>query len=264
MKQKIGLNKVAIMVGCILACLSGSTYAGAISINSTSFTNTIGFDSLGTGTVTWNDGTTINGVYAKAYTATFGDGTGVPTNASASTGSDTIGGMYNLGLSGGTDRALGWKNTSATSGGTIGIQFQNNSGATNLTVSYNFLLEQWSSSATAAQNIVLQYKITATGGNILTASSWIALGTNLSPNITNTGEINGNLTENQMTISGTTNLVIGAGQYLTFRTYDVDHSGGDHMFAIESATVSVVPEPTTLGLFFTSCLGILVLRRMRL
>ena len=86
MKQKIGLYKVAIMVGCILACLSGSTYAGAISINSTSFTNTIGFDSLGTGTVTWNDGTTINGVYAKAYTATFGDGTGVPVSGGMKVG----------------------------------------------------------------------------------------------------------------------------------------------------------------------------------
>jgi hypothetical protein len=259
MRKRTGLF-IAAAIGAGIACLSGSAYAGAISISSTSFTNVTGFDSLGTGNVAWNDGTTINGVFMKCASNNYGSA-GVPATVNAQNGGGSTPGAYNMGITGDNDRALGWKNGSTTMAGSVGIQFQNNSGATNLTVGYNFVLEQWSANNTSAQAIVLQYKVTSTGGNILTDSSWIALGTNYTPVLTTAGAINGNA--NQFSISGTFDVGVLAGKYLTFRVYDADHSGTDDMIGLESATITVIPEPATLGMLGLGALITIPLRRMR-
>ncbi len=252
-----------ICAGIVGVALTGAfAFGDAISItNATSFTYTQDFSALGTGNVTWDDGNTIQGIYLNSLGATA-----IPTSVTASTGGNSTAGAFNMGLSGDANRALGWITSSGSGTAYTGIQFRDQTGSDAAkTISYSFVLEQWGKRNTSAQSFTLQYKVHSTGGNAnnLTSSSWTDLGTGVTPVIGDGNspfELNGNL--NQFTIAGTTNISINNGQFLTFRLVDIDHSGGDAMVGIDSISLTVIPEPATLGLFMVSGISAMMLRRL--
>lgn len=259
MKTMNKIKKQAI-IAVAGVCASGLAFANAIVMNSTSFSHVETFDSLGTSDVAWDDGNTIEGVYLDSAAA------GIPATVPDSIGDNSTPGVYNMGLAGDSDRALGYLTGSTTGTGYTGVQFKNLTGVDGLEISYSFVLEQWGARNTSAQDFILQYKVHSSGGNenILNSTSWNTLGTAYTPVVNGSSpyELNGN--ENQFAISGTKTIAINNGQYLSFRLYDRNHSGGDAMVGIDSISVSVIPEPATLGLMGFGVIGALIARRLKI
>ncbi|MFA5687616.1 MAG: hypothetical protein WC959_00455 [Kiritimatiellales bacterium] len=253
----------SVIVG--IACIGTFTFGDAINIDSTSFKYTQDFSSLGTEDAVWVDGETIQGVYLRC-TATNLYPTTIPTTALRSQGAHGSAGAYNMGLDGSSDRALGWYTKSGTGTGYTGIQFRNQvSGTTNLTIAYTFVLEQWSLRNTSAQEFTLQYKVTNYGAgptNNISSSGWTTLGSAVTPVVGDGTEpdvrLDGNL--NQFIISGTETINVRTGQLLTFRLVDNDQSGDDAMVGIDSITIEIVPEASSLSLFLISSAGFFIAR----
>jgi hypothetical protein len=217
---------------------------------------------LGTGNVTWDDGNTIEGIYLNSA----GTSGGVPAEVLATTGGTTIARAYNMGLSDDADRALGWLTSASIGDAYTAIQFLDQTGINAVkTITYSFVLEQWSARTEAAETLTLAYKIDDTGGNNLLSSDWITLGTAQTPYVLQPGdpatELNGN--DYQFTIAGTTDIFMDDGQFLTFRLLDPNASGRRAMVGIDSITLDVVPEPSTVALLMVSFIGAIMLRRWK-
>ena len=193
------------------------------------------------------------------------DGAGL--TLSVSTGGSTAGGMYNVGTAGDTDRALGSLASSATAP-RFGAQLQNITGALITDLTLSGVMEQWRTggSATTDEVITFEYSLNAADLNDA-AATWVPVpGLDLNERLTSStsgGAVNGNLPENQLNLTAAIGgLNWSDGEVLTIRWSDSDHTGSDGMYAIDSFSVSTVPEPSTWTLLALGALG-LVRRRFR-
>lgn len=190
---------------------------------------------------------------------------GAELTPGVTTGSATGGGVYNVGAGGDTDRALG----SLASGSTVpafGLQLVNTSGSIIDALLLGGTMEQWrsGSSATAAESVLFEYSFNASSLADANAiwSPWASL--NLEEKrITSTSAaaVDGNLPENQWSISGELSGLNWSGQdTLTLRWSDMDHPGSDGLYALDNfsihSSVTAVPEPAGAG---TLALGLGVL-----
>lgn len=222
----------------------------SIQIDSTSFSEVTTFDSFGTGDVSWNDGNTVQGVYitnsgSTAYLNPLPDNIG-------SGGTSTF---YNLGLSGDSDRALGMLPGNATGHFYIGFQYRNLTGEDSLNLNYDMILEQWGVRNSVQQEITLAYKISSGGDvNNLISPGWTTLGTALTPLADGTLPYERNGNTNQFAISGSMNIAINNGQYVTFRVAKLNNSGGDAMVAVDSFTLESFfkPDPASVSIAASS------------
>ena len=251
MKVKV-ISAVVAATSLVVVPLAG---AGPISVNTLPLSYSQSFDGLGSGNVAWSDGNTLEGWYLLASASGYANDTvtpdGIPDQVNASIGNNTSPTAYHFGGSGSSERALGWITGSTTSTAFTGVQFRNLTGSDrDVIVNVSMTIEQWKSADTNNQDIELQWKASATGGNILTSSTWTSLDTGTGPNLTNTNAIDGNLSGNQFDLSGIFTFNWISGQHLTFRLIDPNHSGGDHAFGVDdfNITISVVPEPASMAL----------------
>jgi hypothetical protein len=263
----------------VLVCVVGISVAeiarAQVSYDGTGLSYSQNFDSLGTGTVTWTDNSTLTGWYLNSTVL------GVPTSVLTSTGNNSGGSAFNVGVAGVnpvTDRALGWLNASTIGTAYIGLQLQNNSGQNYIgDVSLTLTYEQWSARNTTSDPLEIDYKANLVStGNQLTSAGWTVLGSVASPNLSNTGGgsthfIDGNASGNNTTVTETVTFTSGspwvAGSFLWFRTKDSDISGNDDLNAVDDVGISiapeVVPEPSSWALLAMGVMGGGIVRRWR-
>ncbi|MEN9684472.1 MAG: hypothetical protein RLZZ28_258, partial [Bacteroidota bacterium] len=162
------------------------------------------------------------------------------SNANASfltgTGSSTGNGIYDVGLSASADRALG---TLASGSGiaAFGMLMTNQTGILLNKITISFTAEQWRKGGSGNKNTwTFRY---ATGllnhldqQNLLTEP-----GLNFSSiqYTTGAGSLNGNLTENQQTITvSIRNIIWKPGEQILLRWDDADEAGSDDLVAIDN------------------------------
>lgn len=240
-------------VGIFAVSASATLHATAISFaNSINYSEN--FSSLNTtGNITWNDGATVQGWYLRAATAGYdGDtapGDGIPNTVFGRNISDlgSTGAAYHIGPDA-TTRALSWVRSTATGLVYIGTQFQNTGSSGTFSLNPTFNMEQWRAVDGSSSTLTLQYRVTSTGGNILTTSGWTTVGSTASlPNTSVTGNVDGTLSANQFTLGGSvTNVAINANQFLNFRIVGNIPNGAG--FGVGSANIVVIPEPATASL----------------
>ncbi|WP_324674683.1 T9SS type A sorting domain-containing protein [Hymenobacter sp. GOD-10R] len=173
------------------------------------------FDSLGTGTATFNNNSTFRGIYATATLTAYPGATFPPSALSPSDGSTGTGAWYHFGYTGDTDRAFGGiaAGTGATGVGTgyIGVRLKNGtSGATAATIKsleIMYAMEQWYNSGinTAAQ-VKVDYQISTTPIVSLTSGTWTpisALGVDAPSTTTPIAPRDGNSTTNRRVLRST-------------------------------------------------------------
>ena len=248
--QRLLRNAAAVSLFAAPAITPTFLNAQAISV-STSGTYTQNFDTLAnTGTTNaWTDNSTITGWYAQR------SGTG--TTYSADTGSGTAGTLYSYGASGSTDRALGTIGSSNAAAGSFayGVVLQN-SASSNLTFSsVAYDLEQWRLGATTGKTpndtVTFWYKISSTATTALTPTSstgWTAVTALDAVAPVNTGTVGalvGNTNKTAVSSTSALNgITVSAGQYITFRWADPDHTGTDQGIAIDNFSLSYLITPS--------------------
>jgi len=242
--QRLLRNAAAISL--FAAPIFAPTFLNAQAINlSSSSPYTQNFDTLAnTGTAnTWTDGSTITGWYAQR------SGTG--TTYAADTGSTSSGGLYSFGATSSTDRALGSIGSGGATAGNFayGVVFKNNTTNNISFTSIAYDLEQWRLGQNAAKSpndtITFWYKISSSATTALTPgidTNWTAITAldAVAPvNGGTAGALAGNT--NKTSVSSTSALsgvTVSAGNYITFRWSDPDHSGSDHGTAIDNFSLS--------------------------
>ena len=167
---------------------------------------------------------------------------GSNTNAAfaVGTGSSTGNGIYSLGSSGSTERALG-SLSSSTGIYSMGLILTNNTGSVLNTLTISFTAEQWRKGGSTNKNIwSFRYK---TG--IITHMDQPDLldepNLNFSSvvNTSSATSLNGNLSDNQQTVSYTMhNITWKAGEQLLLRWDDADEAGSDDVVGIENFSFS--------------------------
>lgn len=193
------------------------------------------FDGLvntGTG-ITWTNNSTIPNWYS---TQTVYD---------ASTGSSSTGKLYSFGSVSATDRALGSICSGTTGTIAYGAQFQNASGGALGTFNITYKMEQWRNGGnTASQPLAFYYKVSSTALTAVTTGStgWTAVTilNGISPiNTATAAALDGNLTTNQVTVTGAIpSLVLANGEYLMIKWEDINDTGADHGLSIDDLTVT--------------------------
>ncbi|PKN72667.1 MAG: hypothetical protein CVU50_05880 [Candidatus Cloacimonetes bacterium HGW-Cloacimonetes-3] len=240
---------------------------GQYSIAATSTTYTQNFDTLantGTG-ITWSDGTTLSGWYAKT------DATASIVTYGTNTGTTTTAGLYAFGTASATDRAFGYaaSNTyfgaAGTGKGYMGWRLKNNTPGTITTLTVTWTGEEWRKENNAtAQTLSLTYQ-TGTTVTDMTAGTWTTASSVFTSPIfgaTTATALDGNLAANRVvgivaTISG---LSLASGDEIMIRWEDLNDSGNDHQLAIDDVSVSATggaPSPVinvtgTLNAFSTT------------
>lgn len=189
-------------------------------------------------------------------------------------GSDaTAGRSFNYGTTGSSDRAIGNKPTTSASGDRIiQLTLNNNTGAPISTMTIGYTGEQWNlgqgtadmSDGSYPEKLRLYYSLSPSSGWVSVGLDWTAPIQALSGNPQ--GARDGNAAANRTVLS--TNFSpaspIAPGTDFYLRWLDWNEQGtNDHGLAIDDVSVSVVPEPASLGLLTLGALAMLNRRRRR-
>lgn len=237
------MRKTMFILVLVLASMGLLWGQYSIAANSTNYTQD--FDTLantGSG-ITWTNGTTLSGWYAKtdatASIVTYG------TNA----GTTTAGALYSFGTASATDRAFGFASSNSYTGasgtgkGYIGWRLKNNTGSTITSLSVTWTGEQWRKENNASAHTLNLFYQTGTTVTDLTAGTWTtATSTFTTPIIgaTTAAALDGNLAANRVagivaTISG---LSLASGDEIMLRWEDLNDVGNDHLMAIDDVTIN--------------------------
>lgn len=171
--------------------------------------------------------------------------TGSKLNFSPGTGSGTGNAIYSLGSSGSTDRTLGSLSTS-TGIYSFGVLLTNQTGQFLNSISIRFTAEQWRKGGSGNRNTWTFYYKT---GNCSTIDEsdllFDSIGNFNSPvATTGAGALNGNLPENQQTVSfQLENLLWKPGEQLLLRWNDADETGNDDAMGIDNFQLSAILSP---------------------
>ncbi len=254
------------------ALMAASSHAVVVLTGPTIYTQD--FDTLpSTGTSVWSDNTTIPGVYAQR--------TGIGTNIDASNGFSGTGSLYSFGDAGSggppsTERALGSIGSGGASAGSFawGFVFQNNTSDPLTLAGLRYKGEQWRDGgpagnppqASVAQSLTFSYQVANAAITNLTPASdtgWTLLSALdfTSPSFGGVaGPLPGNTTGGF--IANAPGIVVPAGQFITVRWRDINHTGNDHALAIDDVTIAFIPEPSSALLGALGMLGLLHRRRL--
>ncbi|RZJ87053.1 MAG: hypothetical protein EOO60_12645, partial [Hymenobacter sp.] len=205
------------------------------------------FNGLPASNGTFNDNSTIPGVYAQRSAG--------GNTITANMGNSTAGDLYSFGTGTATERALGSVGSSGTGGFAYGIQFVNNTTSPIKSITLTYTGEQWRNGGDgAAQVIDFSYQVSASVITVLaprstaltsptttapTPSGYTAVpALNFtSPVVTATpGALDGNAAANRTTLTAIITVNIPVGSYLMLRWGDPDHSGADDGLAIDDVT----------------------------
>lgn len=195
--------------------------------------------------------------YITGWTAIRAAGTGAvgaELTMAVTDGTANSGNIYNVGTTDAIERAFG----SLASGSTVpsfGASYTNNTGSSIVQIELDGMMEQWRSGSNASVNEIFkfEYSLDATS---LNTGTWISV-----PNFdlvekiiasTVAGPLNGNLPENQTSISASIsgiNWTPGATMWI--RWTDVNDGGSDGICAIDNLNMNVTtgtvvadPEPS--------------------
>lgn len=185
-------------------------------------------------------------------------------------GINSSGTLGSYGNTSSSERALG-----SGGGDTWAVCFVNTSDTTITGFDLNYTGEQWRRDANDPQivdNLVFTFKVYPAGTGSYVGTGWTsvaALGYS-SPNHNDTSGVllNGNLTENQVAVNGTTlgvSLTPGQEIWLRWSVSD-DLSRNDHALAIDDLIIRFVtiPEPAAFAALSGLCsLGLVAFRRRR-
>lgn len=236
-------------------------YGQAIAITGPT-TYTQNFNTLGTATVAWADGTTVPGWFAGINSNTTADGNLQATDGGAAGAASALSGLVNLGVTGDADRAIGSKATGTGGFANIayGVLFQNTSAATLQLSLIEYNGEIWHTNSTAAnrETWTTFFKTSSTlftdtlpggsaavavagaGFTALPAANWTAPNLNVA-----NGSVNGNLAANQGPLISVANplgatggIRIAAGEFFMFKWVDTNLGGTDGYQAIDNVRVS--------------------------
>lgn len=181
-------------------------------------------------------GSPINGTSMAGWQLLMTAGTGANASFAVGTGSSTGNGVYSFGSSGSADRALG---TLASGSGiyAIGVLITNNTGGLLNRFTISFTAEQWrKGGSTNKNNWNFRYKT----GNLMNMDQTDLLNNaNLNfSSVINTSQasgLNGNLSENQLSISYSIDSVSWQpGEQLLLRWDDADETGNDDASGIDN------------------------------
>ncbi|MBP7948950.1 MAG: hypothetical protein KA004_04785 [Verrucomicrobiales bacterium] len=242
MKRNLILLAAGIMAG-------GVSYGAPVSITSGSLIYNQNFDSLGTGTTTWVDDSTIAGWYAQ-----ISDGNTATGDVQATTGTPALNGLLNCGSAGAGDRALGSKPTgSATSNIAYAVLFQNNGTKPVSLKRLKYNAEYWrgNSVANTYEKVTTFYAVSAaplasiaSGPNSATpvpGAGFTAMpsGANTALSNPGTSALNGNSVFNPVDYSPPAGAVaaIMPGQYFTLKWTDANEANTDGFQAIDDLQV---------------------------
>lgn len=270
LKSKYWILSVSLLAAGAFASVSysGGTYAQ-------------NFDTLassGTG-VTFNDNSTLPGwyavsgnsgvVYSNGVNYTFALPGTETTHAdayNANIGGSSAITIYSYGATDASDRALGSISDQAKDfwyG--FGIKNDTGSSLSDFTLTYDG--EQWrKGTGTSAQNLLVYYRIG--GADFDSSGTWTQLNdlTFTSPNIIDTGALDGNSSGNRTAgLTQTITQTVATGENVWFAWVDLDYEGElDHGLAIDNVSfTATVPEPATLSLFGISAILLIFIRRVR-
>jgi len=226
--------------------LAAATLAGAqaqVQINALNTALTQNFNSIGNGTLTWTNNSTIAGWYFNAQ---------ANGNLTSSNGTTNTGQGYNFGSTGGADRAIGYVGSGGNSFTNIGVQLINNTGSTITSLTVGYSGELWRSGGlqpTNSNNIfafAYQTGLIALPSNTSTTGWTTVTSLNYAPTVAvAAGALSGTATPISFSITG---LTIANGTGITLRWIGNDGSGTDAGIAIDDFSVIAVPEPTTWAL----------------
>lgn len=232
------------IVNMLLLLVSGAAISSAqIVISDFPFSHSESFDSLAS-----------TGTSALLPNHWFLSESGPSSKADGSyrsgTGSASLGDTYSLGSSG--ERALG-EVTTGTLLSSFGAQLQNSSGSVLNNLQIGYVGEQWRRGSATADRLDFSYSLDATSLSDGTWSDVDSLDFHSVQNAGSSGALDGNLMENQSSISGSlTGLSIEEGDTFWIRWAGFDVVGSDHGLAIDNLTLAAVPEPEEYALVFGS------------
>ncbi len=199
-------------------------------------------------------GAPINGSGLTGWQCQMTGGTNANASFAVGTGSSTGNGLYSLGSVGSTERALG-SLASSTGLYAMGIILTNTSGITLNSCTIKFITEQWRRGGSGNKNTwSFKYKtgilssIDQTGLVNETALDMVSVVIAGSA-----GSLNGNLPDNQQTVSFTINSIVWKnGEQLLLRWDDADEAGNDDAcgidtFSFTATQVSSVPTAISLA-----------------
>ncbi|TXT29670.1 MAG: hypothetical protein FD136_1815, partial [Chitinophagaceae bacterium] len=179
-------------------------------------------------------------------------GSGANAAFGISTGTGTGQSVYSLGSSGNTERALGTL-ASGTGIYSVGVILTNNTGSTLNSINISFVAEQWRKGGSTNRNTwtckyktgVLEHINQSTLNELPLLNFYSGL------NTSGVATLNGNLPENQLTISKTLDIVDWKpGEQLVLRWDDADETGSDDIVAIDQFSFSAdykTPSPVAVN-----------------
>lgn len=233
------------------------------------------FDSLGSTTAAWTNGSTLTGWHWMTSAG------GTSANSNPQDGDAAGGLLLSLGTDNASDRALGAQNSNNIETLFYGAQILNTTGTTLGSFSLAYTGEQWRAIGSEGRDkLTFQYQVFDTGVTdpMLASTGWNNV-TDLdfnAPkfNLGSSTKLNGNLSENSASISATVaGLTWGDGQELWLRWSDNNPvnnnaAGGSlrSQMGIDDVSFSAtaIPEPSSYAaLFGALSLGFASCRRRR-
>lgn len=190
----------------------------------------------------------VNSPYSENFDIMGSNGTTLPNNWVAIkqdgslinpvvyTSGANSGAIYNCGASSTTERSLG-SLASASTIPTFGTRFVNNTGSTITQISISGVTEQWRTGTDASVNETLAFSYSTDATAINSTSSWTpASGLNINEintSSTSGAGIDGNLTQNRASFTGTINLIWPNGATLWIKWADTNDNGSDSILALD-------------------------------
>jgi hypothetical protein len=230
--------------------------SGSVSLTVGTFTTpyTQDFDTLA------NSGTTGTALPTGWYY--IESGSNADNTYGISTGSMNAGNTYSFGSSGSTDRAFGTL-LSNTVTSTIGASFTNNTGSVIAELQVAYFGEQWRHGQADGNidRLDFQYSTNATS---LTTGTWTDFDALdfLTPNITDSGALDGNAAGNRTFRSSTiTGLNIPDGGTFWIRWLDFNVGGADDGLAVDDFSIRPVPVPEPGAVIAVAAVGMGLVRR---
>jgi cysteine-rich repeat protein len=177
-------------------------------------------------------------------------------NRQVGTGSGTTGAIWSYGATNSGERALGGLASGSTQAQGFGVCITNNTTENYHQIEVSYVGEQWRAANVLAHSLHFAYTTNTTvaanlqmGTTVADASvadpavGWFNLPALnfVSPMVSNSGAVDGNLAQNQTALSQTIpNLFIPPGGVLCIRWRDPDDGGADHGLAIDNLVVTAL------------------------
>ena len=192
-------------------------------------------------------------------------GTTGPLFQGQGTGSGTAGGFWSFGAASSTERALGYlPNSSTAQTAVFTATYQNTTGSSVSQIDLSFDAEQWRNPGAGAlvNTWALSY---STDGSIFTSLTYSPTWSSIASGTA--GAVDGNSATYSETLAASItglNLANNANFYLRWSSDRGVTTGASPGIAIDNVSVTVIPEPATIGLLGMIGGAALLRRRMKI